>query len=398
MKLSEWDAFKFATDRKKDFEEACERCVGGVVRTDIRNLTVEDFMELEKSGSIVIIRGIPEAENWNTDLYTFETIFNKYGQHSFKVGKDDDGHALRLTLKEYQQYSLNQTDDSPLYVFDSVFGNKHTRQDLLSGYKPPSLFPDDYFSVLGEDRPPYKWFLMGPTRSGTSCHIDPLDTSAWNTLLKGRKKWAFIEPSVPRRVAKGRSVMKPGEDDEAINFFVDLIPRLRAEGISVTEIIQEEGETIFVPGGWWHCVLNITDTIAVTQNYCGRNNFDSVWRSSRYERPCLSTKWLRVMHPELRKRALALNAMDNFDMDRLLIHNNERRIRRRARRKARAISAAKRKASRKGLPFSQHEWEQNYNPTLSESTVSTSSSSSCSSDSDSDTSSSCSSSTSFRSR
>ena len=383
MKLCEWDCSGFASERKAEFEEACERCVGGVVRADINNLSTEDFMELERGKNVVIVRGIPEAENWNTELFTFNSIYKRFAKHSFKVGKDDDGHALRLSLEEYQKYSKHQSDDSPLYIFDSVFGNKHTRPDLLSGYRPPSLFPDDYFSVLGDNRPPHRWFLMGPKRSGTSCHIDPLDTSAWNTLLVGRKKWAFIDPTVPRRVAKGRSVLKPGEDDEAIHFFVNLIPRLRAEGISVTEVIQEEGETIFVPGGYWHCVLNITDTIAVTQNYCGRNNFDTVWRSSRYERPCLSTKWLKLMSPELKKRAMALNSMDAFDMDRLLLHNNERRIRRRARRKSRTMAAAKRKATRRGTQWCQSKWEASYSPTLSESTVSTSSSSS---DSDSDSS------------
>eukprot|EP00435_Cladocopium_sp_Y103_P013971 s1580_g3.t1 len=78
------------------------------------------------------------------------------------------------------------------------------------------------------------------------------------------------------------------------------------------------GETIFVPGNWWHCVVNLDDTIAVTQNYVGRHNFPQVWRSCRVERPCWSHRWLRAMEakcPDLAGWAKRMNfeeVMANF--------------------------------------------------------------------------------------
>jgi histone arginine demethylase JMJD6 len=71
----------------------------------------------------------------------------------------------------------------------------------MNDFSPPVYFPDDLFSLVGEKRrPPYRWILIGPERSGTCVHIDPLGTSAWNTVVKGTKKWVVFPPDTPKNV------------------------------------------------------------------------------------------------------------------------------------------------------------------------------------------------------
>jgi hypothetical protein len=60
---------------------------------------------------------------------------------------------------------------------------------LLKDYSVPHLFQEDLFDILDMDkRPSYRWLIIGPQRSGASWHVDPALTSAWNTLLSGRKR------------------------------------------------------------------------------------------------------------------------------------------------------------------------------------------------------------------
>jgi len=78
--------------------------------------------------------------------------------------------------------------------------------------------------------PPHRWFLIGPKRSGTEVHQDPLGTSAWNTSVLGHKQWIFIPPGkdIFKKFVRGKHLMKKGEDDEAIHFYDFIWPRLKA--------------------------------------------------------------------------------------------------------------------------------------------------------------------------
>lgn len=96
-------------------------------------------------------------------------------------------------MRYFADYALDPqsagADDSPLYIFDGTFGDRDVSKDLLGDYCVPEYFSEDLFQHVGEDRrPPYRWVVFGPGRSGSSLHIDPLATSAWNALLQARAR------------------------------------------------------------------------------------------------------------------------------------------------------------------------------------------------------------------
>lgn len=271
--------------------------VENIDRRSAKELTLEDFKkEYERPNKPVIITDAveswPARHKW-TDEYLVEV---SRGQ-TFIAG------GFQLPMDKYLQYSRTLMDDQPLFIFDKQFETKVPQLGL--DYAVPEYFQEDFFSLLGpQRRPDYRWLIIGPKKSGSSFHVDPNATNAWNAVLRGAKKWIMFPPEV---VPPGIHPSEDGGDVSApvslMEWFVTFYSQVRKlpAHLKPLEGICREGETMFVPHGWWHLVLNVEESIAITQNFVSAGNLKSVLRFLR-DKPDQVSGLPMDERPELRGR------------------------------------------------------------------------------------------------
>ena len=198
-------------------------------------------------------------------LYSYwsvETLLNQYSQVRFRA------EAVDWPLNTYVQYMRDNVDESPLYLFDRSFHSKMLLSEGPNGdYQAPSCFGMDLFSVLGPQRPDHRWLIMGPARSGSTFHKDPNATSAWNAVVRGSKYWMMFPSSSP---PPGVFVSQDQSEVTSPLSIAEWLLGFHAEAREAPgcmEGICGDGEVLHVPSGWWHLVVNLEESIAITQNF-----------------------------------------------------------------------------------------------------------------------------------
>ncbi|CAG7951225.1 unnamed protein product [Penicillium nalgiovense] len=216
------------------------------------------------------VKAWPAYKHW-----TVGSLLARYGKTKFRA------EAVDWAMRTYGDYMADNSDESPLYLFDRSFvskmglsvGSPETTPD--ASYWPPACFAEDFFSVLGDDRPDHQWLIIGPERSGSKFHKDPNATSAWNAVLRGPKYWIMFPSGTKQPPPPGVFVSDDQSEVTSPLSIAEWLLGFHAEARRTpgcVEGICGEGEILHVPSGWWHLVVNLEPSIAITQNFVPRGH------------------------------------------------------------------------------------------------------------------------------
>ena len=189
-----------------------------------------------------------------------------------------------MTLSEYAQWWERhhgmQDNGDLLYLKDWKFVAIHKDYDAY--YEWPEYFRDDWLNgAMGHA---YKFVYLGPAGTSTRLHADVLWSFSWSTNVCGRKRWYLIPPEFTHLLYDCFGMHLASHLHADIQDGLDIFfPGLAEARQHAIEVIQEIGQTIFVPSGWHHTVENLEPTLSINHNWLNGTNIHWSWQKLRSE-------------------------------------------------------------------------------------------------------------------
>ena len=203
----------------------------------------------------VIIRG---AATTLQRQWTTERMLERFHGRNLKVASDarPAANIYAMPLAEYLAYRDAPDDGIPSQYLMHGFAETDVAQELAS-----SLAVQDAIELVNGVS--FYRLYLGRQRTGSLPHNHK---PAWNVLLQGRKRWALYIGGSPEHTHElvVESFRDYPQGSQIEPWFCDECPRLRErEGIAFYEVVQEAGDTLYIPDQFLHAVLNLEPVVGL---------------------------------------------------------------------------------------------------------------------------------------
>lgn len=277
------DAQNILDRRREALQNFWEPETPRLSEVDATNISFRAFRnEFESSNLPCLVRGLnryfePAESSWSTTTSSSddsqrihrEWFLEQVGKDTVvpvryqpesaetSVGVDSEGRAAECETKHMSLQNwidtLDNTGDPSYYLKDwhlVSWLEEHAKDELSSLYQVPPLFSHDLLNAFltrftaGD----YRFCYWGPAGSSTALHADVLNSFSWSYTVCGTKKWTFYAP-----------------------------PSIISDTAKVFEVQQSAGTCVFVPAGWTHEVVNVTESLSINHNWITTSSLDLAW-------------------------------------------------------------------------------------------------------------------------
>lgn len=230
------------------------------------NLNMDDFSNNFLAKKPIKILGLtdlwPAQQKWNEQFFR-----EMYGELIVPVRKYQTStyEKIHMKLASYLDYwtsidNLNSVQDH-LYLADWEISRQQT--PLLKDFSTPIYFHSDLLNELPKElKFGRTWIFIGHPHVYTPLHQDTFSTSAWLTMMQGSKIIRLVPPQYGVSLNKNSSLFEKTTLDS-----------LSEKNIPIFDVTIEEGDTLYIPGKWFHEVRNVNKNIMLTQNFLDKWNF-----------------------------------------------------------------------------------------------------------------------------
>lgn len=189
-------------------------------------------------------------------MFCPDVFCNLYGDEVICVHNDStdkENPKLNIRINEFISRIKN---GEKLYAKDWHLFQFNKNLDL---YRTPIEFQDDwlnwYWKRCKRGKDDYRFVYLGGKDTVTYVHHDVLYSYSWSINLYGTKKWTLFPTKDTKNLLKVNTADEYITDVREGRYDPDMFPGMKHT--NPVEIIQEVGEAIFVPAGWYHMVENM---------------------------------------------------------------------------------------------------------------------------------------------
>jgi hypothetical protein len=241
-------------------------------------------LEPERFIAEYLVKNLPvivtdAMETWPLHSWSPASLQDAFGDREVQVYDTLFSLMDTCSLREYLQSNFNRNSDysSQEYVrwyiklkeVDFVWADE-AFEVLKDDWATPYFFPRNSFLLppcgpdesisAAQDMFPYKGLLISGRGARTRLHKDPYGTDAMLCQFYGRKDITFYPPQEDRRLHRNGQFVDPVRPD------VKTFPEFGQVRATHKDVL-EAGEILFIPGGWFHDVLSVSDSVSVTWNF-----------------------------------------------------------------------------------------------------------------------------------